>query len=421
MFSRIVQILNQIEEFGNGLRPPARDLVFPFEDRDDYKASIRFQTYSNFDEDGNDTRVTPSSFLTAIERFADGNLQEAREREDAANAETEEEIRGVNRNRAENIIENREAFVEFLGSNRTNPGDAYYRRTTGKLDEMSVNLYMPQQIQFRDAASYNNINLGAVGAMAEAGVAGGMNGNTAAAAVQGGIQGLKAMFQGQQSMGGEALSRVIAAGVASKINDTAGGIARGTTRTTINPNARTLFEAPIIREFNFTFRLIPSSRQEAEEINKIVKYFRSELYPTEIFLEQGGVSVGYEFPKQFQITLLHRGQEIPNTKILPCYLTSCSTTHNPTQMGMFYNGQNAGYFNETTIDLVFREVRALSKFDVDNETINSISVPEENRENLDPNPSLTPTEQRYGQGVEPAREVIREDGSTYYYDPEDYF
>lgn len=421
MFSRIVQILNQIEEFGNGLRPPERDLVFPFEDRDDYKASIRFQTYSNFDEDGNDTRVTPSSFLNSFTEYFDTNLQRQRESEDAANAENEEAIREINSNRAEDVLKDRNAFVEFLGNNRTNPGDAYYRRTTGKLDEMSVNLYMPQQIQFRDAASYNNINLGAVGAMAEAGVAGGMNGNTAAAAVQGGIQGLKAMFQGQQSMGGEALSRVIAAGVASKISDAAGGIARGVTRTTINPNARTLFEAPIIREFNFTFRLIPSSRQEAEEINKIVKYFRSELYPTEIFLEQGGVSVGYEFPKQFQITLLHRGREIPNTKILPCYLTSCSTTHNPTQMGMFYNGQNAGYFNETTIDLVFREVRALSKFDIDGETINSISSPEENRENLDPNPSLTPTEQQYGRGVEPAREVIREDGSTYYYDPEDYF
>ena len=48
---------------------------------------------------------------------------------------------------------------------------------------------------------------------------------------------------------------------------------------TLNPNTRSLFKSVALREFAFQFKFIAKSKKEADEVRKIIKFFRTELYP----------------------------------------------------------------------------------------------------------------------------------------------
>ena len=220
-----------------------------------------------------------------------------------------------------------------------------------------ITLYMPQAIQFADVAIYNQLALGQLGAVTEAALNAGAGGLSAVGA---GIMGIGSQLLGNPgAAANSALARAGVAGMVASVNAQVGGAFRRATQTTLNPNQRTLFEHPNIREFSFTFQLIPTSKKEAEAIQKIVRKFRTEMYPTQIVAGDTGVAVGYEFPNKFEITLKHNGKQIPGTEMLPCYLRGVNVTYNPTQMGMYEDGS----FNETTLTLNFVEERALHKGD----------------------------------------------------------
>lgn len=44
-----------------------------------------------------------------------------------------------------------------------------------------------------------------------------------------------------------------------------------------NPNLELLFDKPVLRGFQFSFDLIPRSRKEAEEVIKIIKFFKQGM------------------------------------------------------------------------------------------------------------------------------------------------
>jgi hypothetical protein len=136
-------------------------------------------------------------------------------------------------------------------------------------------------------------------------------------------------------------------------------------RMVVNPNVRTLFSGVNVREFAFQFKLISTSPEEGQIIQKIIKTFRKEAYPEAFNMEIGGaqnVALGYNFPNAFKISFHFRGAENKNIpKILPCYLRSVGHTINPTGGGF----RNDGKPNEIDLTLTFSEYRALQSQDIE--------------------------------------------------------
>lgn len=138
------------------------------------------------------------------------------------------------------------------------------------------------------------------------------------------------------------------AGVGAAAN-AVGGVA-------IAPNQRTLFKRVNMREFAFTFSLIPSNAGEAAIVQQIVKYFRYYLYPKPI-LSSDGVRIGYKYPNKFQIkvgTVLGSWEPI---KIQPCYMRGLSVTTNPNAAAYHEDGNPV----ETQISVNFIEAATLDR------------------------------------------------------------
>ena len=56
----------------------------------------------------------------------------------------------------------------------------------------------------------------------------------------------------------------------------------------LNPNAELLFQGPVLRDFNFDFLMIARSREEGDEIRRIIRWFKTGMAPrfnNETFLE----------------------------------------------------------------------------------------------------------------------------------------
>ena len=54
------------------------------------------------------------------------------------------------------------------------------------------------------------------------------------------------------------------------------GAIESTSKITTNPNVRALFKNVPLRNFSFTFQLVPTSQQEARMVEDIIKIFREE-------------------------------------------------------------------------------------------------------------------------------------------------
>ena len=221
-----------------------------------------------------------------------------------------------------------------------------------------IDLYLPMGLQYRDNVTYENFDLGGVGAAMEAGLG----------FAQSMTQGIGSMIK---NIAGGAASENVArlAGVqlaskfgsfaaeAAAVQKLAGGV-------TLNPNTRVLFKQPNIREFAFTFKFVAKSAEESAVVNEIIKTFRRELYPATIDVPVGDqtISLGYIFPKKFDIQFVYDGKQIPGlAQIKPCYLRDVSTTYNASSMAMHSDGN----FLEVDMTLSFQETRALTRADVE--------------------------------------------------------
>ena len=267
------------------------------------------------------------------------------------------------------------AIDEFRPTNRSDagpgqgprgviePGDRHQYGTRASANRRietrnKVTLYLPQAISFADQADYeSNVQLGAIGGSAESVInRGGSAGAAIAGAAREGVSVLSDLVTGNSGASGAA-ARLAATRISNTIpGETAGNVASSVLRVAVNPNKRTLFRSVNIREFSFQFKMIANSAREATEIDNIIKYFRTELYPSVV---PGAEIVGYNFPNLFDIQMKYNNQPVA-TKIQPSYLRNVTTTYNPSSMGWHANGKPS----EVDITLAFVEERTLNKSDV---------------------------------------------------------
>jgi len=295
-------------------------LQFPILDQDKYKGRIKFDVYETIPPD-----ISQRS-INAMRRLLGSSDNE------------------INGNGGGNLSPRLDGKDEpfLLNSSRV--------RRTGN----SCSIYLPQSIQISDGVSIENTNLGAFGA----GIAGSIQSGSApleALFTETGnaINSMADFFRGNMT---QDAARAAAAKASGALGEGVSGAVRSALQTTPNPNTRALFRSVNLREFSFTFNMIPKSPKEAREITNIIKFFRTELYPESI---GSPVSYGYKFPNKFAISIEYDNKKIA-TGILKSYLRTFQTNYNPNHMSFFEDGN----FQETQISLSFVEARTLDKKDI---------------------------------------------------------
>lgn len=253
-----------------------------------------------------------------------------------------------------------------LADNKKAQADAVRNILTGLNDEPvedapRVDLYFPLSVQIDDTVDIGTGNLGGLGVGILKGAENNQKLGTAVAnSVSAGFQNIFDF-----ALGG--LNKETAQYVANKMGkmgpqgiQTAVSVA---TQTAINPHTRAVFNQVNIRQFSFTFKFIPASAAEAREVQKIVKHFRSQMYPELLEVGSDGVTLplGYKYPNLFKITFKHRGSEAKIPRLQYCYLRGVQSSYNPTGQAFYRDGQP----NEIDMTLQFQEFRTLSKEDIE--------------------------------------------------------
>ena len=221
-------------------------------------------------------------------------------------------------------------------------------------ENTKVTLYLPAGLAFNDGVTYDNINIGMAGVAAEGLAKDGIN-----------KESLKKLatniLDGMTGAGGQETGKVATSRLAATIGgEEIGAAVSGVLRVKANPHTRVLFGSVPIRTFEFGFTFLPSSLKEAETVIKIIKSFRTELYPMGI-AQVGETYNGYAYPDMYDIQFLYKGKEITDApKLLPCYLQGVNSNYNPSQMAFFKDGK----FTEITLSLSFTETRTLFKQDI---------------------------------------------------------
>ncbi len=218
-------------------------------------------------------------------------------------------------------------------------------------------LYLPMSMQFADRVSYNNIDLGILGASTEGAL---QSGAGLGSAIK---ESLFNSFNGVGDLINYGLSspgaQVAAMRIASKLNTGVAGAISSTTGIALNPNKRAILAGPEIRTFRFSFKMIPDSHEEAEEVKRIVRFFREEMYPES--QKELGVAAAFRYPSIFDIQMKYRNTDVASF-IKPSYLTDVGVVYNQSSMAFHADGN----FQETDITLTFTETVALTAQDIVN-------------------------------------------------------
>jgi hypothetical protein len=251
-------------------------------------------------------------------------------------------------------------------------GNNLLKNSKKRNSQNSCVMYMPSSLNFQDGVNYSQADLGVFGAALEAGInSGGSIAGSLGSALGSSIKNVYDAMSGSMNQDAARLMTTKLAGMAGK-NGAVDGAVRGSLRTSPIANITMLFDKPNLREFSFTFKMQPVTEEEAKEINNIVKFFRTELYPSTFNYDQGDVSIpfGYRFPNEFNISFhygLNRETEESRystgnfIKLKPCYLKNFTTNFNATN-STFYKG---GYFQETSISMTFQENELLDRADIE--------------------------------------------------------
>ena len=335
------------------------DLKFPLIDNPAYTGRISFKCYKLKPLNLNlDPIFQASAFDNvkgyinkAVDTFTGGD-QEPVEADEQAALDAQANAKAI---AAKQIEEDREKTANELAEGLLSG--------LGKepVDAPVVHLFFPLSVQIDDTVDIGTGNLGGLGMGILKGMA---NEEKITSAVASSVEkGFSNLFR--FAMGG--LDQDTARYVASKVGkfgpqglQTAVSVA---TQTAVNPHTRAVFNQVNLRQFSFTFKFIPASRQEADIVQSIVKHFRTQMYPELLNVGTDGASLplGYKFPNLFEITFKHRGSEAKIPRLELCYLRGVQSTYNPTGQAFF----DDGHPNEIDMTLQFQEFRTLSREDIE--------------------------------------------------------
>lgn len=155
-------------------------------------------------------------------------------------------------------------------------------------------------------------------------------------------------IQGELRKRGSQFGRYLA-GQAAGINNV---LAR-TDNIILNPNLELLFQGPQLRPFTFQFKMSAREKPEAEQVKKIIKYFKYHMAvrqeTTGLFLKAPNV---FEIEYQYGASTPHPGLNL----IKKCALTNCSVDYTP--LGTYATYED-GTMVAYTLSLQFQELEPI--------------------------------------------------------------
>lgn len=133
-----------------------------------------------------------------------------------------------------------------------------------------------------------------------------------------------------------------------------GTLLGGIAGVSVNPFKEVIFESVNFREFSFTYKFMPQSLPEMEEVNSIIKTFKRHMHP-ELF----GEKFFFRFPSEFLIKYRFGSASDEQTfyhEFKPCFLEDVEIIYGSEQVSTFYDGMPT----EINMKLSFRENEILT-------------------------------------------------------------
>ena len=139
----------------------------------------------------------------------------------------------------------------------------------------------------------------------------------------------------------------------------------------LNPHKAVVYQGPgNFRTFSYTFVMVPKSAAEAEQIFKIVKFFKLRMHPE---VGAGGIdavkSLTLGYPDEFSIQYNVNGKPIdgesatsPLFKIHNCFMSTFGADYTTSGVVSFMDDKQPV---TTTISMGFKETQLLTKKDID--------------------------------------------------------
>lgn len=164
-------------------------------------------------------------------------------------------------------------------------------------------------------------------------------------------------------------ARGLVGGIENALRSAGGGITNINdlrTQKVVNPNTHTMFEGVNMREFTFSFNLVPRNKADADAIKIIRDTFQRYAYPedTQEIGAQGPLSMfrrQYKFPAIWDVSIVFQ-QNGEINRFVPqifeeSYITSISQVINPEANTFHINGEPTAI----TLSINIREARTLTR------------------------------------------------------------
>lgn len=183
----------------------------------------------------------------------------------------------------------------------------------------TVNLYMPDTLDFTQGAKYDEVSLAdAAGAIPKIG----------------GIIG--------------SINSMLGSNAAARVALNKGGYI-------FNPQQQLLFQGIDFREFSLSFTLTPFDKQEAEQIQKIIRMFREHAAPTAV---KAAAGFFWEPPSAVDIKFMfNNGENLKLNKVTRSVITSVEVNYAPNGWSSHRDGNPV----QTTLTLGFQEIELLDR------------------------------------------------------------
>lgn len=231
-----------------------------------------------------------------------------------------------------------------------------------------ITLYMPESMpQITNANNWEQFSYGAgpIGALVEDGVdelmrgvntitSGDMSKNIRKEDIEKGIDRIRNKFDNLVDNAGPLGKQAALMGVGRALGATANHVMSVREGNIYNPNIELAYTGPGMREFSFSFKMVPKSAGEAATINNIIREFKRWSSPEVI---GGGM---YRIPDVWQVTYMSGGgANAFQNQFMPAALTNIVVTDN---QGLgYYSAHEGGAPIVTSMALSFKEIDVITR------------------------------------------------------------
>lgn len=226
---------------------------------------------------------------------------------------------------------------------------------TAPIADGLIHLPFPSTLSISDGATYNEVQLGALGALKD----------PAEALAQGDV--IKAkddILNKVKNLTWSGIGKYVATAGSQMLPQEGKELFAISTKRIINPNTNMSFQSNTVRTYSFSFTLVARDPSDSNQIRDIHKAFRKYIYAKST---ENAENVLLDYPPVWSISFhdVINGTKSEENKWIPppapSYLTTLQTDFNPS--GPIFRPDGSPM--EITLSLQFTETRALTRTEIE--------------------------------------------------------